>query len=180
MGCPLRIFGYGSLVWRPAFPYERRRRAALPGWSRRFWQGSTDHRGVPGAPGRVVTLVPERDALCWGVAYEIAAGETAAVLEALDVRERGGYERHDVALELADDPDGPAEPGFGLVYLAGESNRNYLGPAPLERIAAQVREARGPSGANLEYVFRLAQALRELDAHDEHVFALEELLRAAS
>lgn len=177
MGCPLRIFGYGSLVWRPAFPYERRRRAGLPGWSRRFWQGSTDHRGVPGAPGRVVTLVPEPGALCWGIAYEIGEADAPAVLDALDVRERGGYERHDVALELADDPAAPPETGRGLVYLAGETNRNYLGPAPLDRIAAQVRAAGGPSGPNLEYVLRLARALRELDASDEHVFALEELLR---
>ena len=180
MGCPLRIFGYGSLVWLPDFPYERRRRAGLPGWSRRFWQGSTDHRGVPGAPGRVVTLVPDADALCWGVAYEIGEADADAVLESLDLRERGGYERHDVALELSDDGDTPPETGRGLVYLAGETNRNYLGPAPLERIATQVRGARGPSGANLEYVLRLAAALRELDAHDEHVFALEELLRAQS
>ena len=177
MGCPLRIFGYGSLVWRPAFPYERRRRAGLPGWSRRFWQGSTDHRGVPGAPGRVVTLVPEPGALCWGVAYEIGEADAPAVLDALDVRERGGYERHDVALEFEDEPAAPPETGRGLVYVAGEANRNYLGPAPLGEIAAQVRTAAGPSGPNLEYVLRLAGALRKLEAHDEHVFALEELLR---
>ena len=174
---PLWIFGYGSLLWRPAFPFAERRPAQLAGFARRFWQGSTDHRGVPGAPGRVVTLVRESEALCAGIAYRLPEAERDEVLRALDHREQGGYERHEVALRLCD-PE--AEAACALVYVATERNPNYLGPAPLEAIARQVRGARGPSGANLEYVLRLAQALRALDAEDAHVFAVEALLREAS
>jgi len=74
---PLWIFGYGSLVWRPSFPHRERRPAILSGFARRFWQGSTDHRGVPGAPGRVVTLVAEAGAECWGMVYAVAGREVA-------------------------------------------------------------------------------------------------------
>jgi len=173
---PLWIFGYGSLVWRPAFAFEARRPAVVFGFARRFWQGSTDHRGVPEAPGRVVTLVPEPGARCWGVAYRVSPGEADAVMAKLDQREAGGYERRRVPLRDAATGEAWAE---GTVYFATPSNPNYLGEAPLAEIAAQVHRCRGPSGANLEYVLRLAESLRAHGAEDEHVFALEALLREA-
>lgn len=172
---PLWIFGYGSLVWRPSIPFVEREPAWIEGWARRFWQGSTDHRGVPRAPGRVVTLVEEVEARCWGIAYRIAPEEAGGVLAQLDHREQGGYERRELVLRFR------ARPAVrGLVYVATPANHNYLGPAPLQAIAAQVLASRGPSGANLEYVSSLARALREMGAEDEHVFALAELLQAGS
>ncbi len=188
------IFGYGSLVWRPAFPHLRSRVATIAGYVRRFWQGSTDHRGWPDRPGRVVTLLPDqheslglghvdRTQRCWGTAYEIPLGDPEKVLAGLDHRERGGYDRVEVEISLF---DGSLRPGpsvdrgaeeppavAGLVYIASPENTNYLGAASIEEIARQVASASGPSGANSDYVFELARSLRGMGAADSHVFAVE-------
>jgi len=118
------IFGYGSLIWNPSFSYRDCRLARLDNWVRRFWQGSTDHRGVPGHPGRVVTLISEPTGDCWGVAYNCENPDSQKVIEKLDHREKGGYHRESVKLNFI---DGSATQG--LVYVAGPDNSDYLGPA---------------------------------------------------
>jgi cation transport regulator ChaC len=171
VGCGAHwVFGYGSLLWRPGFPHRERVVASLAGMGRRFWQGSPDHRGRPAEPGRVVTLAPDPSALCWGAAYRVDASEWQAVQRLLDARESGGFERLELEVTLGDG----AGRGRALVYVAPPGNPNFLGPAPLDAMAEQVRRARGRSGTNVDYVMRLAAVLRAQRAEDEHVFALAE------
>ena len=170
----LWVFGYGSLMWRPEFEYRARCVGFVRGWQRWFFQGSTDHRGVPGAPGRVVTLLPSANGVCWGVAFR-PSGEAASVLKSLDYREKGGYRR--MVLPFFRGEGVRLPPQRVLIYLAGRDNPNYLGPAPLADMAAQIARAHGPSGANSEYLFKLAATLRAMSVTEQHVFELEERVR---
>jgi len=158
------VFGYGSLMFRPDFPHVERRAGHVTGWSRRFWQASIDHRGTPDAPGRVVTLVATPGAVCWGVAFRVAAEHRAEVLARLDHRESGGYRRQTMALFTAagvlDDV---------IVYVADETNPHYVGNEDEREIAAIVDAAIGPSGANRDYVLQLSAALAQLGTEDAHV-----------
>jgi len=164
------VFGYGSLIYKVDFAYLERQVASIDGWMRRFWQGSHDHRGTSEAPGRVVTLVPAPGKVCRGMAYRI----DPAVFTHLDHREKNGYQRHRVDIALAE--SGETVPG--TLYVASERNPAYLGPAGLDEIAAHIAEARGPSGANRDYLFGLAEALRNIGDADEHVAELERRVRA--
>jgi cation transport protein ChaC len=158
------LFGYGSLIYKADFAYLEKRPASIAGWTRRFWQGSHDHRGTEAAPGRVATIIEQEGAICDGMAYLI----TPEVFGHLDHREKNGYLR--LAMPILFDDGGGAE---GLVYIAAHDNAAFLGAASEREIAAQIAGASGPSGPNRDYLNQLAHALRGMGKDDPHVFAIE-------
>ena len=191
-------FGYGSLIYKADFPYLQRRPASIANWTRRFWQGSHDHRGTPDAPGRVVTLIEAPGAICHGMAYLI----TPEVFVHLDHREKDGYLRLATPISFEDQQVGvgdmrvgdmrvgdnvvgaagnvsageaAVEAGsvLGLVYIATPDNLAFIGEASERDIAEHIARSAGPSGPNSDYLNHLAHALRELGRDDPHVFEIE-------
>lgn len=158
------LFGYGSLIYLVDFPYLENRVASIHGWSRRFWQGSHDHRGTETNPGRVVTLIEDADAVCGGMAFLVEG----SVFEQLDVREKNGYLRFSTEMTFDD-----GSHASGLVYIATPDNDAFLGEASEYEIARQICNAQGPSGTNSDYLIQLARALKEMGLEDRHVFDIE-------
>ncbi|CAJ0930606.1 unnamed protein product [Ranitomeya imitator] len=152
----LWIFGYGSLVWRPDFTFTSSKVGFIPGYSRKFWQGDTFHRGSPEMPGRVVTLQEDYQECTWGVAYEVRGDQIESSLQYLNIRESvlGGYVTKLVKFYPQDEGEEGAL--LALVYIATSQNPGYLGPAPEEEIAAQIVVCSGRAGHNIEYLLRLA------------------------
>ncbi|GJQ67421.1 hypothetical protein Trydic_g5100 [Trypoxylus dichotomus] len=167
------VFGYGSLIWKVDFPYESKLIGYIKGYNRRFYQHSTDHRGTPEKPGRVVTLIPTKDseACVWGIAYKIKSENVENVVNHLDYREKGGYKRKQVTFY----PQNGLEPFQLIVYYGASDNFQFAGEADLDSIAKQVVSSIGPSGTNLDYVCSLAKSMREIapNVKDDHLFALE-------
>lgn len=140
-----------------------------------------DHRGVPESPGRVVNLLKSENPedQVWGVAYEIDEDTWKnQVREHLDHRERGGYDQ--CIMRFFPECPWPGMPLEGVdvtVYIGNETHSQYAGPANIEEIAATILTSVGPSGRNIDYLYNLAEALRAIDPHDQHIFELEKLVR---
>ena len=178
------LFGYGSILWKndevkSRFPV---RMAGLRGYKRRFWQGSPDHRGTPEAPGRTVTLLPvdvlrekdphcaeeEDDALVHGAATLVEKKDHGDVFGVLDHREKAGYERRDIKVELDDGSMLEA-----VTYVATHTNEHFLGPSSsIDEVAQHISRSEGPSGPNWEYLRNLALHLKKRGVRDAHVEAL--------
>eukprot|EP00111_Clytia_hemisphaerica_P018110 TCONS_00053592-protein len=171
----LWIFGYGSLLWKVNFEYEKDLFGTIKGFARRFWQESTDHRGTTQFPGRVVTLVPREDNVLWGRAFYIPPASVKETMDTLNFREKGGYSLTKVLFQ----PDNAGLKEMDVfLYMGSKGNPNYAGEETLDNIAARIAKAVGPSGPNVNYLYNLASVLeqyRDMIGEDdrEHTLALK-------
>lgn len=170
----LWVFGYGSLMWRPGFPYAECCRARLDGYHRAFCISSTHHRGSIDRPGLVLGL--DRGGVCEGVAFRVAAGDAREVLSNLRRREliSGVYREARVPLLLH---DGTHRTVTALAYIVERCHPSYVGRLPLRTLAHQIRGARGISGDNLDY---LLATIRHLQAIGIREPELERLVTATA
>lgn len=169
------VFGYGSLCWHPGFSYAKSTTGYVKGFSRRFWQGNITHRGTIEKPGRVATLIEDKEGIVHGRAFRV---QDTAALTYLENREcaLGGYLTTIAVFHSRD--EGKQFPV--VIYIATNKNVHWLGEASLQIIARQITECSGPSGHNAEYLLRLAEFMHRYmpEAHDEHLFTLEILVRS--
>jgi cation transport protein ChaC len=83
----LWIFAYGSLMWRPDFPFVERIEARLVGANRTLCVYSYVHRGTAEHPELVLGL--DRSGACRGIAYRVSnAAERAGTIAYLRKREQ--------------------------------------------------------------------------------------------
>jgi len=153
------IFAYGSLMWRPGFPYEEARHARLIGYRRCFCIYSMHHRGTPQRPGLVLGL--DRGGTSEGIAYRISGANYAAIVHYLRKREQvsGVYREVNVAVTLL---DGTAREVMALTYVVERAHPSYAGRLTLARQARLIKGASGLSGINLDYLISTLRHLAEL------------------
>ncbi|KAL4879584.1 ChaC-like protein-domain-containing protein [Aspergillus karnatakaensis] len=202
----LWVFGYGSLIWKPPPHFDQRVPGYIEGYVRRFWQASTDHRGTPEQPGRVVTVIErgfwetlddplaqtETDtstSRVWGAAYHIPASHAEEVHDYLDVREIDGYSVHYTPFHPVETPSSASEtttasssPITCMVYIGQPSNPQFLRDAARREpqdVAEVISRGHGQSGKNTEYLYLLEKALEGigLGSADEHVTDLVRRVR---
>jgi glutathione-specific gamma-glutamylcyclotransferase len=173
MSNALWVFGYGSLMWRPGFPFAERVAAALPGRRRAFCIYSVHHRGTYQRPGLVLGLAPGGSVR--GMAYRIAPADWAEVYAYLLEREQPTetYVEARRFVRLADGRRVEA-----LVFLSDVHHPQWAGRLSLERQAELIAGATGLSGRNVDYLRDLVEHLGEEGVHDRSMQALLELVEA--
>ena len=166
----LWVFGYGSLMWRPGFPYRERRSAHLHGYHRSLCVLSHVHRGTPEKPGLVLGL--DRGGRCHGVAFRVAAEETLATVQYLREREQvtAVYIERELPVRL----DG-GEQVRALAYVVDRTHPQYAGRLPDDTLLRFIRQGQGVSGANPDYVRSTHEHLLQMGVVDP---LLDRLTRA--
>ncbi len=162
------MFGYGSLMWRPGFPYAERRRAVLHGRRRAFCIYSVYHRGVPEAPGLVLGLAPGGSVR--GVAFRVAQSDWPATHDYLLQREQPTetYVESFADVRLEDRRRIRA-----LVFVSDMGHPQWAGRLDLDSQARLIAGSEGLSGRNIDYLRDLVSHLHEEGVRDR---AMETLL----
>ncbi len=155
------VFGYGSLIWRPGFPFQEQRVARLMGAHRALCVYSWVHRGTREHPGLVLGL--DRGGTCRGLAFRVAPGDRDGVLAYLREREQvtAVYLESVRKIRFADGSTAPA-----LTYLVDRTHPQYAGKLGEDDQLRIVALARGKSGENRDYVINTAAHLHELGMPD--------------
>jgi cation transport protein ChaC len=169
----LWVFAYGSLMWRPDFPFVERVEARLTGAHRALCVYSFVHRGTPERPGLVLGL--DRGGACRGIAYRVTASERARTVDYLRAREQVTSVYREVMrpVQLKTTPERRAP---ALCYMIDRGHVQYAGRLTLEQQLHHVRQGHGQSGANRDYVIATVAALEELGFRETELHLLAERL----
>ena len=166
------LFGYGSLLWKPAFEFVESRMATVRGWHRSFCIRVARFRGTRDLPGLMMAL--DRGGQCRGMVFRVPADRAEATLHALFRR------------ELVVNPPGTpprwltawAEGGpiRALGFVVDRRSPFYSGGLAPEDVANVVSRAAGHWGSCAEYLHNTVSHLEALGIHDRNLWRLQALV----
>jgi len=168
------VFGYGSLLWQPGFPFSDQKIARLHGYARSFCMRSIHHRGSVEEPGLVLALDRVADAHCDGLAFFVEPSDATATIAYLREREliSSAYleEVHRIAFRAGDIVE-------AVCFVIDGAHDQYCGGMRLEEQAQIIALAVGGRGPNTEYLYNTAAHLRDLGIEDADLNWLEARVR---
>jgi cation transport protein ChaC len=169
---PVWVFGYGSLIWKPGFPFAERRIGALHGYHRQFCLLIKRFRGSPEVPGLMLGL--ERGGVCRGVVYRLAEPERDAALQAIWAREllTAAYIPRWVDIRTGE------KTVRGIAFVINRTHERYTGRLGDEAVARALATACGHGGSCAEYLLETVTHLEELGIRDRRLWRLQEMVAA--
>jgi glutathione-specific gamma-glutamylcyclotransferase len=152
----LWVFGYGSLMWRPGFPFLEQVPARLIGEHRALCVYSFVHRGTPEKPGLVLGL--DRGGACCGVAFRVAERHRADTVAYVRARKQVTSVYREVMRSVWLENE-PRQRVSALAYVVDRGHVQYAGRLSLAEQLRHVQQGHGQSGANREYVIATVKAI---------------------
>jgi glutathione-specific gamma-glutamylcyclotransferase len=173
-GTDLWVFGYGSLMWNPAFLFAERRLGTVRGWHRRFCLWLSRGRGSPECPGLMLAL--DRGGTCRGIAFRIEADQVRDELLLVWRREMlsGAYLARWVTVATDEGPV-PA-----ITFVVNHDHPRYSGKLTEAATADHILRASGELGSCLDYFERTVRILRTLQVSDVALGRIEAVIQARS
>jgi cation transport protein ChaC len=164
------VFGYGSLIWNPAFDFVEQRVALVHGWHRRFCLWLRGGRATPETPGLMLAL--DRGGSCRGVAFRIEAAKVEEELLILWRREMlsGSYEARWLDAQAA---TGPIKV---VTFVANRQNSRFTNLLSDDEVAERIAVARGPLGSCAEYLLNTVEHLDALGFRDQSLERIKALV----
>ena len=166
------LFGYGSLLWKPACEYAESRMATVLGWHRAFCFRVARFRGTRDKPGLMLAL--DRGGKCKGMIFRLPADQVEASLDSLFRREvmvkpAVNMPRWMTAVTI----EGSTRV---LGFVVNRQSPHYAGNLSLEEAADILASAAGHWGSCAEYLRETVFRLEELGIHDRSLWRIQALV----
>lgn len=173
-GGPLRLFAYGSLLWKAEVAHVAEMPGLVRGWHRSFCMRLPRFRGTEEFPGLMMAL--DRGGACRGVLMDLEPGEKAAQLDKLFRRELPYVPASNAPrwLRVAT-AQGPV-PALGFVM--DQTSPLYTGRQTAEAVAEVLSRACGYGGTGAEYLMNTVDQLERRGIHDSLLWRLQAMVAA--
>ena len=164
------IFGYGSLIWNPAFHHRDSTVGTVYGYHRKFCLKTEMGRATPECPG--LTLGLEHGGSLTGVAFHVDEEEAEEEIAIVWRREMvtGAYQPRWVNVHT--------DRGVirAITFVVNEHHVRYC-RLPEEEVADMIARARGEFGQCSDYLYATVEHLEELGIHDRAMADLRDRVR---
>jgi cation transport protein ChaC len=169
---PIWVFGYGSLIWNPAFRHTASRTARVFGYHRSFCIKTPLGRGSPEYPGLMLAL--DAGGSCNGVAFRLPAKNMREELSVVWAREMAIGGTYRAIWVRAQTAKGPIN---ALTFAINRYSDRYTGKLTENELVERLGTASGYLGTCAEYLENTVSHMRKLGIRDAHMFRLQRLVR---
>ena len=173
-GGPVRLFAYGSLIWKPEIPHLSEAPGTALGWHRAFCLKVQRFRGTVDAPGLMMAL--DRGGRCKGLLLTLPPEDLPGQLDRLFRREFTVKPITNMPHWITVATETGPEPA--LAFVVNRASANYAGRLPPEAVADVLAKACGHWGSGAEYLLNTVTQLEARGMTDTVLWRLQKLVAA--